>query len=329
MIPVFSGRNAPPEEEQKAQKVKRRIEEVSDQTSMVITQGLGADLSTFDGAVVIGGQNTNAVYNQLITLREFEAVTPENDDVARVQDVDKTPVLVMAGYTEEDTINIIERELSSGIVSELIDELDEEPTEEIPEPGDPATPLPPPDDEPEPEEPETPNELIVRPPQKFDIVVNVDYRIEVSGIIDKKSDMERGDHAVNHTAVGSVGASLGVDQDVFEFSGKIWNVEAEQDMVLIINDEEYIFDSGANKIKKAQDFLGDIGGREEVDHIREKLRKESLERGQDQGDDSGFLGLPSIPGLPSGIPSSVLIAVGVFIAVYFLTQDSSRVVVRD
>jgi hypothetical protein len=320
MIPVFSGRNAPPEEKQKAQEVKRRIEEVSDQSSRVLVQSLGADFSTFDGAVVIGGQNTNAVYNQLITLREFEAVTPENDDVARVQDVDKTPVLVMAGYTDEDTVNIIERELSSGIVSEFIDELDEEPTEEIPEPGDPVTPLPPPDDEPEPEPPETPQELIVRPPQKFDIIVNVDYRIEFSGVVREKSDMERGDHAVNHTAVGSVGASLGVDQDVFEFSGKIENVEAEQDMVMIINDEEYIFDSGANKIKKAQDFLGDIGGREEVDHIAKDMRKESLERGQDQGDDSVIGGLAS---------STLLVAVGIFLAVYFLTRGSPEVVVRD
>jgi len=320
MIPVFSGRNAPPEEEQKAQEVKRRIEEVSDQASQVLTQSLGADFSTFDGAVVIGGQNTNAVYNQLITLREFEAVTPENDDVARVQDVDRTPVLVMAGYTEDDTIDIIERELSSGIVNEFIDELDEEPTEEIPEPSDPLVPLPPPDDEPEPEPPETPNELIVRPPQKFDIIVNVDYRVEVSGIIEEKSDMERGDHAVNHTAVGSVGASLGVDQDVFEFSGKIENLEAEQDMVLIINDEEYIFDSGANKIKKAQDFLGDIGGRDEVDHISKDMRKDTLEEGQNKGDDSVIGGLAS---------STLLVAVGVFIAVYFLTRGSPEVVVRD
>jgi len=160
----------------------------------------------------------------------------------------------------------------------------------------------------------------VRPPQKFDIIVNVDYRIEVSGVITEKSDMERGDHAVGGTAVGSVGASLGVDEDVFEFSGKIENVESDQDMVMIINDEEYIFDSGANKIKKAQDFLGDIGGREEVDHIAKDMRKQSLERGQDQGDDSVIGGLAS---------STFLIAVGVFIAVYFLTRGSPEVVVRE
>jgi len=136
----------------------------------------------------------------------------------------------------------------------------------------------------------------------------------------EKSDMERGDHAVNHTAVGSVGASLGVDQDVFKFSGKIENVEAEQDMVMIINDEEYIFDSGANKIKKAQDFLGDIGGREEVDHIAQELRKETLEEGKEEGDESVIGGLAS---------STLLIAVGVFIAVYFLTRGSPEVVVRE
>jgi len=318
MIPVFVGVSAPPEEEQKAEKVKRRIEEVSDQSSQVLTRPLGTDFSSYQGAVVIGGQNSNNMYNSLITLGEFEAVTPENNDVARVQFVDRTPVLVMAGYTDDQTIDIIERELDQGKMKEIMDVIEEdEPTEEIPEP--PVPTLPPPEGE-EPEPPETPNELIVRPPQKFDIIVNVDYRIEVSGIIEEKSDMERGDHAVGGTAVGSVGASLGVDEDVFKFSGKIENVEAEQDMVLIINDEEYIFDSGANKIKKAQDFLGDIGGREEVDHIAKDMRKDTLEEGQKEGDDSVIGGLAS---------STLLVAVGVFIAVYFLTRGSPEVVVRD
>jgi len=319
-VPIIHGTNPPQKEIEASHDIESFLESSTSQSAQVSRSAIGLDFSNFDGVVVVGGQIANMAYSQLVTDGNVPQIQ-QGDTHLDTFMKDGTPVFVIAGWEAHQTLDLVDKSISGGEMGKFIDmlpaggEQEEEENERDEEPGTvPENPLEPDPGEERPDQ-ETPHELRVRPPAEKDVVVTADYEIKFTGINREKADLEDGDASLGASVYGTVGASLGIDEDVYEFSGKISEVQSEKDIVLIINGEEYQYDSSRNKIGKPSDLLGQIGGTEEADRIVDSLKKKGTGSGGGEGE---------------GISTRLLLAGGLFLTVFLLMNSGgSQVVIRD
>lgn len=320
-VVIFEGVDAPEEEEQEAENLANLIEDKSKHKAEVTNVPLSFDPSAFDGVVVVGGQIANLAYSKLIDLNFVNQVTQSNTKTLKVGEVDGTATMAVAGWAQGQTKELVNEAVVGGELDQFISMLPEkEDDEETTDPQNPSTDPDDPliEDPPEEDEIKTPHEIRVRPPSELEGVILADYQIEFTDLAKGKKDLEDDDQAVGSAISGQIGASLGTDEDVFEFAGKIESVQSDRDIILIINGEEYQYDSDIDKIGKPSDILGQIGGTEEADRIVESLRKKPED---DSEGDGGTL--------QTIADNALFIGAGI-VLLYFLTSGSGRtVVVRE
>jgi len=312
-VVIFEGAQAPEGERQEAENLANLIEDKSKHKTKVTSVSLSFDPSAFDGVVVVGGQIANLAYSNLVDRNFVQKVTQGNTETLKVGNVEGTPTMAVAAWSKGGTKKLVDKAIIQDDVDKFIGMLpqkedDEESKDPITDPNDPLLP--------DPDPVKTPHELRVRPPPAKEAVILADYKIEFTDVVKEKSDLENKDAAVGSAASGSIGASLGTDEDIYQFAGKIEDVNSDRNIVLIINGEEYQYDSDSDKIGKPSDLLGQIGGTEESDRIQDSKRKKSKD-GKGDGKKS----------LMDKIADNALLIGGGLLLLLVLTGGSSGTVV--
>lgn len=115
-VPVFYGNEKDKEE---AERVSEAINQRSDFHSFSV-ESSDVEWGSFDGIVIVGGQMASEAYNEAVERTSLTKPTQSNYRVIESVEIEGTPVLGIAGYTEENTAGAVDEALTNNTLNQFL-----------------------------------------------------------------------------------------------------------------------------------------------------------------------------------------------------------------
>lgn len=115
-IPVLYGST---EDKAPAEQVAKAINERSDFSSYS-TLSSGVEWSSFDGVVLVGAQKASEAWDEVNSKTSLKNPTQSNYKVIQSVELEGTPILGIAGYTDENTESAVNEALSDGSLNQFL-----------------------------------------------------------------------------------------------------------------------------------------------------------------------------------------------------------------